>query len=412
MNKKVLVVAYHYPPEEGSCSEKNIRIVKKLVDCGYKVVVLTKGYRGLLDDINSDSIKVIRTKKNGIFHKVQSTEVSSKLLLRKVNNSFLKKVKSFFSGTLVPDSVIDWVPQVKKLYYSNREAFKGVDIILSISSPYSAHIASQFISKKISIPYIMCYGDPLIYEPKRNRGKIRLMYEKRLEKKLLNDAKKVLLITEWNKKKYNEIYQIPLSKFDTYHIGYDETECLADVSSNTTGEFKIIYGGSLDSVHRDPEPFIKAMANIKDVKSYIYNSDNPNVKELIKRYGVENSVILKPIIGSSQFYRELYKMDALLLFGNKTPFQVPGKVFTYISTRKGIIYIKNNEYDDDGTKTILEEYGNSVIVPNEADDIVQCLEKMKQSRGSGFKVSAEKFEFHKTMQPIVDAIEESLTRGR
>lgn len=69
MNKKVLVVAYHYPPEEGSCSEKNIRIVKKLVDCGYKVVVLTKGYRGLLDDINSDSIKVIRTKKMEYFIK-------------------------------------------------------------------------------------------------------------------------------------------------------------------------------------------------------------------------------------------------------------------------------------------------------------------------------------------------------
>ena len=57
-NKTILVVAYHYPPEEGSCSEKNTRIVKLLKDSGYTVKVLTKAY------INEkNSVDVIRTEK-------------------------------------------------------------------------------------------------------------------------------------------------------------------------------------------------------------------------------------------------------------------------------------------------------------------------------------------------------------
>lgn len=252
----------------------------------------------------------------------------------------------------------------------------------------------------------MCYGDPWIYEPKRKRGKIRFAIEKNMEHRLLKNAAKVLLITEWNKRKYQELYGIEASKILTYHIGYDERECLDQSVTKEKSEFKIIYGGSLDSVHRNPEPFIKAMSCVDGVKAYIYNSDNASVPKLINKYGVSDSVILKPIISSKSFYEELYKMDALLLFGNKTPFQVPGKIFTYISTKKGIIYIKNNDSNEDGTQKVLEEYGNSITVNNSVDEIITCLNKMKENQSSMRKVNFEKFEFHQTMQPIKQAIDQ------
>lgn len=406
--KTVLVVSYHYPPEEGSCSEKNTRIVKKLVESGYSVIVLTKGYKEYKEIELYEKYTIIRTEGNGILHKVQSGNTFYSEEKMNSTNSRIRKIRNKVSEMLIPDSIIDWIPEVKRTFAKQKDIFLSANVILSISSPYSAHFASRYLSEKLKLPYILCYGDPWIYEPKRKRGKMRYAVEKKMEQRLLNNASKILLITEWNRRKYHDLYGFELSKVLTYHIGYDESECLNGTIIQKTEDLKIIYGGSLDNVHRDPEPFIEAMSHVDGVKAYIYNSDNPNVSSLISKYGVEKRVFLRPIISSKAFYEELYKMDALLLFGNRTPFQV-GKVFTYISTRKGIIYIKNNPYEDDGTQKILDEYGNSVTVNNSVDEIINCLEKMKENQISGVRVNSEKFEFHQTMQPIIDAINQVLS---
>ena len=98
-------------------------------------------------------------------------------------------------------------------------------------------------------------------------------------------------------------------------------------------------------------------------------------------------------------------MDALLLFGNKTPFQVPGKVFTYISTNKSIIYIKNNNFDDDGTQMVLNDYGNSVTIKNEENEIIDGLNAIRNKQNQN-KINSELFEFHNTMSPILQAVED------
>lgn len=194
-NKTILVVAYHYPPEEGSCSEKNTRIVKLLKDSGYTVKVLTKAY------INEkNSVDVIRTEKNGILHKLKNGNVGCEQNNENKNFKKYSNLKKFISSSIIPDSIIDWFFEVKKLYVKENQLFSNIDLILSISSPYSAHIISNYLSRKMNVPYIMCYGDPWVYEPKRKRNKFRLFIEKNIESKLIKNSKKVLLITEWNKK--------------------------------------------------------------------------------------------------------------------------------------------------------------------------------------------------------------------
>lgn len=397
----VLVVAYHYPPEEGSCSEKNTRIVKKLLDENYNVIVLTKMYHGVKLVEVKEKLTVLRTRKNGALHKIASFDCVSK---QNVTVGTKGKIKRKISNSIIPDAIIDWVPEVKKTFKEYKNVLAKSDIILSISSPYSAHLASRYLAQKLNIPFVMCYGDPWVYEPKRKRGKIRYKYEKRMEKNLIDLSSKVVLITDWNKKKYEELYDISKDKVYTYNIGYDASECLEIKEKENDGTLKIIYGGSLDKVHRDPEPFIKAMAKVDDVRAYIFNSDNTEVPMLIEKYGVQDKVILKPIISSKEFYKKLYEMDVLLLFGNKTPFQVPGKVFTYISTEKGILYIKNNNSDIDGTQKVLDEYGNAITIKNTSEEIVECLDKMKENKGSNKSINAKQFEFHNTMQPIVNAL--------
>lgn len=409
--KTVLVVSYHYPPEEGSCSEKNVRIVKELLDNGFQVVVLTKGYIGYPNVAYEKNTTVIRTEHNGIFHRISNKEPEVKEKHTRVNVK-RSEIKTYISNAIIPDSVVDWVPEVKKTYCSKKELFSKCEIILSISSPYSAHLASEYLSEMISVPYIMCYGDPWIYEPKRQRGKIRYLIEKKIEGRLLHKAKKVLLITQWNKERYKTIYKLNDEKIYTYNIGYDQSECLSNIKRFDSTDFTIIYGGSLDPVHRDPEPFLKAMTAVSGIHAYIYNSDNPNIVNLIKKYHIHDKVSVFPIIGSKDFYKKLYEMDALLLFGNKTPFQVPGKIFTYISTKKKIIYIKNNKFADDGSEQILKNYGYSISVQNNAKEIAHCLTELKECHNDISNNRAEEYEFHKTMFPIIEAVQSTLEEKR
>ena len=400
----ILVVAYHYPPEEGSCSEKNIRIVKKLVKGKYNVIVLTKAYKNYPSVEENNGVTIVRTMRNGIFHKVQDKEI------RSVKNTSSKSIKAKIANAIIPDATIDWFPEVRKTYKQFYRLFSQCKIILSISSPYSAHLVSNYLSKKMNIPFIMCYGDPWIYEPKRKRGKLRFLLEKNIEKSLLNRAKRILLITDWNKRMYHQLYNIEENKILTYNIGYDADECLNCIENSEHKEINIIYGGSLDKVHRNPEPFIQALKDIDGVKFHLYNSDNEEVPALIKKYHVEDKVILQPIIPSKEFYKKLYEMDILLLFGNKTPFQVPGKVFTYISTKRAILYIKNNDSLDDGTEMILKKYGNADIIRNTSNEISDYISKIKENIKTCRKAYSEEFEYNKTMQPIENAIRMELSK--
>lgn len=252
----------------------------------------------------------------------------------------------------------------------------------------------------------MSYGDPWLYEPKRKKSIIRYNIEKRIENFLISKASKILLITKWNKDKYMSLYKIPDDKIYCYHIGFDRNDILDIKKTSKNGIYKIIYGGSLDPVHRDPEPLISSMPQINGIIVDIYCSDNPRVAQLIEKYGCESKVSINNIISSTKFNELLYQYDALLLFGNKTPFQVPGKVFNYISTGKTIIYLKNNDSQDDGTQEVLLKYGNTIIINNNCQDIMNGLRCITDNSYSDLKVCLEDFEFHKTMYPTINAIED------
>lgn len=397
--KTILVVSYHFPPEEGSCSEKNVRIAQLLLDYGFNVIVLTKP--GETRPWASNKIKVLRTQSSGVFHKASSNGNVCQTAGSQIKSNTIKNI---LSNIILPDGTIDWTWEGKKFFKSHRSLFSNVDLVLSISSPYSAHILSEYISKKLGVPYIMSYGDPWIYEPKRKRGFIRYNIEYALEKKLVTNSSGVLVITDWNENKYKSLYNIPDDKIGTYHIGFDKSD-IQDMPPSNNSEFNIIYGGSLDPVHRDPEPFIKALRSVSGVNVSIYNNDSRDLPDIVQKYGVSNCVRLYPLVRASQFLNEMYKNDALLLFGNKTPFQVPGKVFTYIATGKTIIYLKNNSYSDDGTEEVLKRYGNAVVMDNDENSIIDGLNKFLSQRGQEPICSnRETFEFHNTMMPIIDMI--------
>lgn len=398
--KTILVVAYHYPPENGSCSEKNVKIVKKFLESGYEVRVLTANYYPSV--LSKDGAVIFHTN-SGKFHRNISHCISRfEDNTQNREKGIRRRIKQFLSRVAIPDATIDWNIEAKKYVKLHPEVLEGVDLIYSISSPYSAHILSRYLSRKIGVPYIMCYGDPWIYEPKRKRGPIRYAIEKKMEGDLIRDAAGISLITEWNRREYKKLYNIPDEKINTYLIGYEKVAVQIANQQEDEDVFKMLYGGSLDPIHRNVEPFMRAMKKVNNVHVEIRNNDYPRLADMVKELNLDDKVDVKPLVSSSEFEALQYRFDALILFGNKTPYQIPGKVFTYISTGKTVVYIKNNDFEDDGTEQVLKKYGNVIIVKNDKNEIEKSINEFMSKNQFEKEYNSEQFMYQRTMEPLVE----------
>lgn len=404
--KKILMISYHFPPEEGSCSNKNIKILATLTDAGYDVDVLTVGNDCEGETFNDSNIYRVH---GGRFHKGKN-EIGCRDVVTKQSHGIKNRLKNFVKRVIIPDPVIDWKSNVLKWSKEHSSLMKDYGMILSISSPYSAHLISRSISKCFNIPYICSYGDPWIYEPSRKRGKIRQYIEYNLEKHVVVNAKKVLVITAYNKQKYKKLYGLPEEKVDTYNIGFSDSNKTTR-RTNIADKVRLIYGGSLNPIHRNVKPFLQAARKVSDICVDIYNEDYSEILSMIEEYELQEKVNVEKLIPSSKFNDELYLSDVLLLFGNKTVFQVPGKLFEFISTGTHILYIKNSNEKGDASEKILKKYGNVTIIDNTEKEIIRGLTEIVKKHHAGELnqvCNKEEFEYHKTMKPIADAVGESM----
>ena len=147
---------------------------------------------------------------------------------------------------------------------------------------------------------------------------------------------------------------------------------------------------------------MRAMKKVNNVHVEIRNNDYPRLADMVKELNLDDKVDVKPLVSSSEFEALQYRFDALILFGNKTPYQIPGKVFTYISTGKTVVYIKNNDFEDDGTEQVLKKYGNVIIVKNDKNEIEKSINEFMSKNQFEKEYNSEQFMYQRTMEPLVE----------
>lgn len=417
---KILYVSYHFPPSNtSSTSVMNYQIVKQLSENNSLEVITMKHEKfqennELLDNLNKNVN--INFTEPGFLHRkfYDSSGNVSKKSSKFGFKRFLKKTSKFKELILIPDPVIDWffiAFKKSKKVVSKSE----IDVIFSSATPYTSHIISFCLSKVLKKPLILFYGDPWVYEQSRKRGKFRFLFEKFIEQKIINRSTHVFFVTDTTKELYLNKYRISEKKVSTVTLGYDSNDFLEGKPRNKTGKIKFLYGGSLNPIHRNPLPFFKAISSLNNnykekIIFDLYTDEYDKYEELVKDYKIDNIIKVKKIIDYKNFLKEAQNADLLVLFGNSSNLQIPGKVFDFIGSQTRILLINNNMDNlNDPTHKILSEFENNFSVLNYEKDIKEIIEHYivnfnQNEDNKNDKTKVSKYQWKNTLKPLTNYI--------
>ncbi len=156
MNKRVLLVAYYFPPLGLAGIGRPLALFEKLSNFGYDCHILTVknvAYRAFEPELLAtlDDSKIFRS---------GSYDPQRLLYLlggRKIGRTAIEKAKPA-SQRFFPDSKVGWVDPAIRL---GRKLCKkyNYDVILSTSPPVSVHLVGGKLSRQTGIPWVADYRD-------------------------------------------------------------------------------------------------------------------------------------------------------------------------------------------------------------------------------------------------------------
>ncbi len=388
---KYLIVTHQFLPHISPRTTRWKLLVDELVSRGHEVTVIT-GTKQTSQDNRIKTIFVGNSRASNVVVSLrnQSNTLSKKKRLKVIFYKLLKKVYRFAIRNFAwPDYTMFWLLSI---FNARKKLDLEYDVIISVSLPFSSHIAGYMINKKIGKPWIMDIGDPFTLKktaPENNSflyGRLNKFYEK----KFYHQASQILFTHEDAMKTHIKEFQIqdskaavgqPISKFQ---------EDLYEVSKNYdygTKDIKFGYFGIFTQGVRTPDNFLEFLRKLKDYEMHWYiNSDS-------------EIILKKNILDSSKhnYHSQVSRDEALELMttsfhclvsvGNLNPNQIPSKVIEYIATGKPVVHFA--EIKDDPVIPIAEEFDNLFIITTDTD-----LNKFKKELQNYF-LKVDKFDYAK-----------------
>ena len=378
-NKKILFLAYFYPPLGGPAVQRPCKFIHYLRKKGILSDVIT------VEDIiyHSYDEKLQNECEENNCYPVVSLD-PMRLLKKTVKDSDKKSEKIYFKtpekfkriirGLFPIDDKIGWLPfaflkSAKLLIKNNYLA------IMATMGPYTSGVTAYLLSKIFGKPLILDYRDHWsLNRYPRYSLKVLKIISHFIEKRMVHHAKLITIVGAVMKNELANEFNIDENKILTMYNGWDEKDFSnLKILPKTSDNYLISYIGNFYG-NRTIIYFIKAL------KQLVRENKIPNkVKfRFIGNYfsgtlKLLNSEILKPFIevknqvDHKKALEYLVNSDALLLFiasKNGKGF-LTGKLFEYIRSQKPILAMIP---EDGEAEEILRNSKNNYITQMENTD--------------------------------------------
>lgn len=362
--KKLLVVAYYFPPSGGPGVQRVLKHIKYLPEFGWEPYVLTVSNgqfpardESLLEQIPDDMTverthiyepydlyRILTGRKKGTAIDVNVIKKESQ------KRSFKENVAEFIRATFfIPDARVGWLLTAVE---AGRRIIgqHGIDAIYSSSPPYTCSLIAKKLKMKTGLPWIAGFRDPwtkFLTTPKR--WFLPAAIDSRLERSVFETADYVesawLGITRDAIGKYP---QLPENKFIHVPNGFDSSD-FPEVEPKQNEKFTVTYTGSLYG-RRNPHSFFRAVENLmnegivsqEDIHLRFVGRFGAEVEEMFEKASFRDAIETIPYVPHEKSIEYLMQSDALLLIVDEAKESeeiVPGKVYEYVGVKRPIIAV-------------------------------------------------------------------------
>jgi len=373
MSKRVLMVAFQFPPFQGSSGiHRTLSFCRYLPENDWQPLVLvpkSRAYPRQSDDLLGKIPEGLVVKKTFALDAARDLAIKGRYL----------------RWSAIPDQWASWwfsaVPAGLRMIKQYRP-----QAIWSTYPTSSAHMIAMTLQRISGLPWVADFRDPMIYESfptelltRRSRSW--------LERKTLQNCARAVFVTPSAQALYQRRYpSLPDSRFALISNGYDEESfsSLSDVipvPMDSSRPLVLVHSGLLEPQDRDPEPFFIALAQLLEqgsvqrekLKVILRASGSESLyREQIKARGLSGVVTLEPHCSYQQALEEMLSADGLLVFqGADCNRQIPGKIYEYIRARKPVLSLVDMRGD---TAQLLKTLGVDTYAKiDDAEDIAREL---------------------------------------
>lgn len=440
--RRVLVIAYYFPPMGLSGVQRVAKFVKYLPQHGWKPTVLTVrpgGYYAfdpsLSEEIETADVEVVRTRSldpTQLFGRRTSIEMPAA--------TRRKWWRRFTQLIFVPDNKIGWFPLA---YRRGQRLLRNgsFDAIFATAPPYTSLLIGSALSRRSGTPLVVDYRDDWIGSTHHGYPTPlhRRMHE-RLEARVLRQSSRVVTINSYIQEalerrhpEQGEIMSViphgfDPQDFDSQDFGDIAGEVADGSSERETGaethkKMTFLYSGIFYDAQQ-PDTFLRALAGLFDrlgetrssVTAEFVGHVPGHTRSLIRQLGIADNVRLHGYLPHGDTVQLLRGADVLWMTvghqeGEK---QIStSKLFEYFGARRTVLGLvpRGAAYD------AIADYSAGVAAPPEdVEAVTDALEALyRKWKGGSLPIPDEQnvrpFNRQLLAAHLADQLTESVQNG-
>jgi glycosyltransferase involved in cell wall biosynthesis len=363
MVKRVLMVAYHFPPLRGSSGiQRTLKFAQYLPQQGWQPLVLSAHPRAYANQ-GPDQMGDIPA--GTVVKRAWALDSARHLAWR----------GRYVGWTALPDRFATWclgaVPAGLALVRRYRP-----QVIWTTFPIASATLIGLLLHKLTGLPWIADFRDPMTDVGYPENPRVWRVW-RWIERQAVQRAALVVCTTPGAIVTYRTRYpDIPAGRFVVVENGYDEENfrdagAAGEAAPRAPGQpFTLVHSGIIYPSERDPVPLFSALAELKAEGAIDAGrlhirlratAHDEYVGGLLAQYGITDLVSLAPHIAYRDALAEMLTADGLLVLqASNCNHQIPAKLYEYLRASRPILALTDAVGD---TAAALRAAGVDTIAP-------------------------------------------------
>lgn len=357
--KKVLIVAYAFPPIGGVGVLRVVKFVKYLPAFGWEPVILTvdQGADFVYDESLRDDLpaatQVHRARSWEPFSVTRAKRTADRLSTSSQNGArgrVKQLLKSLYFTLRVPDDKLGWLPFATKLGKQVMQQ-QAIDLIFATAPPYTNLLVGRALKKASGKPLVADYRDE--WTGMRYRDTPSNFFNRfangRLERSVLKLTDGIITAAQPIADNLRKSGLLTAQTLQTTIMnGFDPDDYVGYKSDAKNAKFTIVYTGSFYGERQTPKYFLQALAQLfqeqpalrAHFQVYFVGSIYASHTRFIDELGLGDVVQVCGVLPHQQAVQYQVTADALLLVVGKgagSDVVLTGKIFEYLGAGRPIL---------------------------------------------------------------------------